>query len=104
MQTNEMKHHEINTNEMENVSGGSIFNREASIREAGIELLKEDGTPGSFGNLWNTGDYYFKKKKIGQGDINVLEKYREVHGEVAPSLKAAHAEFDRKKKLTFIGR
>lgn len=55
-----MENKELNTNDLEQVSGGSIFNRESSIRDAGIELRYEDGTPGSFGIFYNSGDYYFQ--------------------------------------------
>lgn len=27
-------------------------------------MKKEDGSPGSFGYIWNTGDYYWKGKKF----------------------------------------
>ena len=40
MQTNEMKHHEINTNEMENVSGGS---RRAIKETENRPCLRKDG-------------------------------------------------------------
>ena len=57
-----MENKELNTNDLEQVSGGSIFNRESSIRDAGIELRYEDGTPGSFGIFYNSGDYYFQNR------------------------------------------
>lgn len=85
---------ELNAEELEKASGGSIFNRESSIRDAGIELWEEYGkTPGSFGYLWNSGDYYFKGQKIDLGDVNILEFYRNGTGEVAPSLKEAEKYF-----------
>ena len=41
---------ELNIDTMEEVSGGSFVHTEASIREAGIDLLLDDGkTPGEFG-------------------------------------------------------
>jgi len=75
--------------ELEQASGGSIFNIESVIRGAGIDLLREDGTPGEFGYIWNTGDYYFQGKKIDSKDIKALTQYKQNHGEPAPSLKAA---------------
>ncbi len=97
-----MDPNELNQNDMEQASGGSLFNREDSIRNAGIELWKEYGkVPGEFGNIWNTGDYYFNGQKIGQGDVNVLEKYYDKYHEVAPSLEEARAKCGKKKKTTF---
>ena len=95
---------ELNAEELEEASGGSIFNRESSIRGAGIELWEEYGkTPGSFGNLWNSGDYYFKGQKIDLGDVNILEFYHDGTGEVAPSLKEAEKYF-KKNHLHNYGR
>ena len=81
---------ELNTDTLEEVSGGSFVHTEASIREAGIDLLLDDGkTPGEFGYLWNTGDYYFKGKKLKDDDIRALQKYQDHYGQIAPSLDAA---------------
>ncbi|MBE8949027.1 MAG: hypothetical protein SR3Q1_00280 [Quinella sp. 3Q1] len=52
--------------ELEQVAGGSFRVSEDNAKKAGIYLLKEDGTPGEWGNLWNTGDYYFGEEKITQ--------------------------------------
>ena len=81
---------ELNIDTMEEVTGGSFVHTEASIREAGIDLLLDDGkTPGEFGYLWNTGDYYFKGKKLKDDDIRALQKYQDHYGQIAPSLDAA---------------
>ena len=80
---------ELKKEELEQASGGSIFNIESVIRGAGIDLLKEDGTPGEFGYIWNTGDYYFQGEKIDSLDIKALTQYKKNHGSPAPSLKAA---------------
>ena len=51
--------------ELDAVSGGNIFTmNEDEAKRAGIELIKEDGTPGEFHWYYNTGDYYFDGKKI----------------------------------------
>lgn len=90
-----MENKELNTNDLEQVSGGSIFNRESSIRDAGIELRNEDGTPGSFGIFYNSGDYYFQNQKIDQKDVDALEKYYEKFGTVAPSLAEARKKYPK---------
>ena len=86
---------ELEQEELEQASGGSIFNIESVIRGAGIDLLMEDGTPGEFGYIWNTGDYYFQGKKIDSLDIKALTQYKENHGTPAPSLKAAWDSYKR---------
>jgi hypothetical protein len=86
---------ELKKEELEQASGGSIFYIESVIRGAGIDLLKEDGTPGEFGYIWNTGDYYFQGKKIDSLDIKALTQYKENHGTPAPSLKAAWDSYKR---------
>jgi hypothetical protein len=80
---------EVKPEELEKVAGGSIERPEKHIREAGIDLIKEDGTPGEFGYLWNTGDYYFQGKKLNDKEIDVLIDYGLLHNHPAPSLKVA---------------
>lgn len=85
-----MTSNELKIEELELVNGGSIFRRESEIRAAGIDLLKDDGTPGEFGYIWNTGDYYFNGQKLGSGEVDALLYYRTKMGIVAPSVKTAH--------------
>ena len=55
----------MSLDELDAVSGGNIFTMtENEAKRAGIELIKEDGTPGEFHWYYNTGDYYFDGKKI----------------------------------------
>lgn len=90
---------ELNTEELEKASGGSIFNRESSILNAGIELWKEYGkVRGEFGNLWNSGDYYFKGKLVDQDQIDALEYYRDKNNAVAPSVDVAVTFYNRHHK------
>ena len=86
---------ELKKEELEQASGGSIFYIESVIRGAGIDLLKEDGTPGEFGYIWNTGDYYFQGKKIDSLDIKALLQYKDNHGAPAPSLQEAWDSYKR---------
>jgi hypothetical protein len=91
---------EIKPENLEKVAGGSIARPESRIREAGIDLIKEDGTPGEFGYLWNTGDYYFQGKKLNDEEISVLICYASRHGQPAPSLEFA-IEDDKTWKIPF---
>ena len=90
----EMMIKELNQDTMREAAGGSIFNKESSIREAGIELWKYyRQIPGEFGTFFNIGAYYFKGELITQHQIDALEAYRKKFGEVAPSLEEAVAAY-----------
>ena len=80
---------EVKPEDLDKVVGGSIERPEKQIRAAGIDLIKEDGTPGEFGYLWNTGDYYFQGKKLNDEEIDVLIDYGLLHNHPAPSLEVA---------------
>ena len=80
---------ELEQEELEQADGGSFVRPEAKIRAAGIDLLKEDGTPGEFGYLWNTGDYYFQGEELSDNAVNALIQYQKEHGVIAPSLQVA---------------
>ena len=54
----------MNEEELDQVAGGSWLITEKEAKMAGLTLKKEDGSPGSFGYLWNTGDYYWNGEKI----------------------------------------
>ena len=96
MTTNMTTKRELNIDALNMVAGGSIFNRESSITEAGIELWEVYGEKrGEFGNFYNSGDYYFKGERIDQDQIDVLEYYYRKIGEVAPSLKEAEAYYNK---------
>lgn len=62
------------------VNGGSMFHTEDRMKELGIELRNEDGTPGEFGYLWNTGDYYYNGEKIDDTDIARLGDFYDMNG------------------------
>ncbi|MBR0417670.1 MAG: hypothetical protein IJI66_00705 [Erysipelotrichaceae bacterium] len=54
----------LNIEDMKDVNGGSIWVSEDRAKAIGVELRNEDGTPGEFGYLWNSGDYYFNGQKL----------------------------------------
>ena len=57
------------------VSGGSWFITEEDGRNAGLELRREDGTAGSWGYLYNEGDYYWRGRKLTVTEANALVHY-----------------------------
>ena len=60
----------LSDEELDKVAGGSWYISEKEAKMAGIKLLKEDGSPGSFGYIWNTGDYYWNGKQISSSDAH----------------------------------
>lgn len=77
----------LSTEALEEVNGGSMWIREEEAKKCGIELRKEDGTPGEWGYLWNTGDYYFKGRKLSQNETARLLDYYEAKGRPAESVE-----------------
>ena len=62
----------LNDDELDQVAGGSAFVTEKEAKQCGLTLKKSDGSPGSFGYLWNTGDYYWKGAKIDDDDAHKI--------------------------------
>ena len=77
----------IESENLENVSGGSMWIREEKAKACGIELLNEDGTPGEWGYLYNTGDYYLNGRKLTQYETARLLDFYEVNGYPAKSVE-----------------
>ena len=65
----------LSDDELEQAAGGSMRVTEENAKIAGVKLLKEDGSPGEFGYLWNTGDYYWHHQKISNEDIQCIKNF-----------------------------
>ena len=74
--------------------------REKPAKAAGIYLLKKDGTPGSWGNLWNTGDYYWRGEKINYYQANRIIDFHEKHGRQPNNLKEANDFYEMQQQST----
>ena len=80
----------LTVDEMNMVAGGSIFHKEDDVTAAGIELWEVYGEKrGEFGYIYNTGDYYFKGRKLESSEATALEHYTKKKGVVAPSVEEA---------------
>ena len=80
----------LTVDEMNMVAGGSIFHKEDDVTAAGIELWEVYGEKrGEFGYIYNTGDYYFKGRKLESSEVAALEHYTKKKGVVAPSVEEA---------------
>ena len=90
MTTNMTTKRELNIDALNMVAGGSIFHTEAEVTAAGIELWEVYGEKrGEFGYIYNTGDYYFKGRELGDYEVSALEHYTKTKGVVAPSVEEA---------------
>ena len=75
--------------ELDQVAGGSWFITEEQAKKSGLTLKKEDGSPGSFGYLWNTGDYYWNGKKLSLTDAGVVLNFVRRNGKQPSSIDEA---------------
>lgn len=90
MTTNMTTKRKLNIDALNMVAGGSIFHTEAEVTAAGIELWEVYGEKrGEFGYIYNTGDYYFKGRKLESSEVAALEYYAKRKGVAAPSLEEA---------------
>ena len=62
---------------------------EENAKKAGLTLKKEDGSPGSFGVFWNTGDYYWRGQKISNQDAWNIDFFTRKKGYQPDSIKEA---------------
>lgn len=85
----------LSDDELEQVAGGSWRISEEEAKKCGLTLKKEDGSPGSFGYLWNTGDYYWKDKKISDKAAYSISYFVEAKGRQPNSVQEAVECYER---------
>ncbi|MBR4153400.1 MAG: bacteriocin [Selenomonadaceae bacterium] len=76
--------------ELDQVVGGSWYITEEQAKKSGLTLKKEDGSPGSFGYLWNTGDYYWNGEKLSPSDACHVIYFVKCNGRQPSSIKEAN--------------
>ena len=76
--------------ELDQVAGGSWFITEEQAKMSGLTLKKEDGSPGSFGYLWNTGDYYWNGEKLSLTDAYNVTYFVKWNGRQPRSIEEAN--------------
>ena len=84
--------------ELAQVSGGSIWLKEADGKAAGISLRNEDGSAGSWGYLWNTGDYYWRDEKLSFHDATVVATFTKRFGHQPDTVKEALSWYANREK------
>jgi hypothetical protein len=74
---------------LQEVSGGSWFITEEDGKKAGLTLRKENQQPGSWGYLYNEGDYYWNGQKLTPTEANAIVHYVKDHGFQPKTLQEA---------------
>lgn len=77
---------EKNLNE---VNGGSWVISEEEGKAAGLTLVNDDGTPGSWGTLWNSGNYKFQGKELAQYEAVAVVRFYNRKGRQPETLEEA---------------
>jgi hypothetical protein len=64
--------------EIKNTADGYQWHiTEKEAAGAGLALRKDDGSPGEWGHLWNTGQYVFQGKVVTLAEARALLKFSE---------------------------
>ena len=90
---------ELINNELEQVNGGSWFITENEGRRAGLSLRNDDGTEGSWGNIWNTGNYWWHGREVTRHEANCIARFTTAHGHQPISAEEAVAYCKKKRNI-----
>ena len=71
------------------VNGGSWFITEEDGKAAGLELRKLNGDEGSWGYLYNTGDYYWRGHYLTLEEANCIVHFTKDYHRQPNSIKEA---------------
>ena len=75
---------------IENTADGHQWHiTEKEAESAGLSLIKDDGSAGAWGHLWNTGRYVFQGKAVTLQEARALLKFAEKTKRPAQSLGEA---------------
>jgi hypothetical protein len=62
---------------------------EKEAARAGLALRKDDGSPGEWGHLWNTGRYVFQGRVVTLAEVRALLRFSEQNKRPARNLDEA---------------
>lgn len=79
----------IDDKNMNEVNGGSWVISEKEGKAAGLTLVNDDGSPGSWGTLWNTGNYYFQGQELAQYEASAVVRFYNNKGRPPKNLEEA---------------
>ena len=74
---------------LKEVNGGSWFIKEEEGKAAGLELKNSVGTSGSWGYLYNSGDYYWRGKRITEEEASCIVHFTMEYHRQPESVKEA---------------
>lgn len=79
----------IDEKNLNEVSGGSWVISEETGKAAGLTLVNDDGSEGSWGTLWNTGNYYFQGKELARYEAIAVVNFYSTFGRPPKTLEEA---------------
>ena len=86
----------LDDKQLKDVDGGSWYITEEDGRAAGLELRNIDGTAGSWGYLWNSGDYYWRGKALDITEANAIVMFTKDMGRQPDSIEEATDKYKPK--------
>ena len=86
----------LNEKELNETEGGSWFITEEDGKAAGLELKNIDGTEGSWGYLYNSGDYYWKGHALTETEANAIVMFTKDTGKQPKSITEATEKYKPK--------
>lgn len=81
---------------LQEVNGGSWYITEEDGRAAGLELRNIDGSPGSWGYMYNSGDYYWRGHYLELSEANAIVHFTKDMGRQPNSIKEAVDKYKAK--------
>ena len=85
----ELRKEKLSDSSLSDVSGGSIRIGEDLGKKSGLYLINSDGTPGEWGYLWNSGDYYWRGNKLTNDEAYAITQFYECFGKQPKNVKEA---------------
>ena len=89
-----MEKKKLSEEDLNDVSGGSWNITEERGKRAGLSLRKEDGSAGSWGYLWNSGDYYWRGMKLTVHEAEAIDFFTYDTGRQPDSVSEAVQYYD----------
>ena len=74
---------------LQEVNGGSWVISEEDGKAAGLTLVNDDGSPGSWGTFYNNGNYHFQGKELAQYEAIAVVHFYADFGRAPKTLEEA---------------
>ncbi len=86
----------LNDQQLKEADGGSWYITEEDGKAAGLELKNLDGTAGSWGYVFNSGDYYWKGHYLDIDEANAIVHFTKDMGRQPETIKEATDKYKAK--------